>query len=211
MTLPPALLPTATGVVLELGPGSGAQVQYFATATKATTIYGAEPCVPLHDDLQANAIRHGLRDKYRIVTAGAEKETLIPGLAKAGLLTNKSPTSGIFDTVVCVRVLCSVKDLHETTSAIYSLLKPGGKLIVVEHTVNPWRTPTGSYVGRFMQTVYESLGWTFFVGNCHMTRDIRTGILNAAAHDGGWAKVELKNHFSWAALPYVAGTVVKKS
>lgn len=204
------MLPTASGVVLELGPGSGEQVQHFATAKKATTIYGAEPCVPLHPDLQANAVRYGLRDKYRIVTAGAEKETLIPGLAKAGLLTDKSPRSGIFDTVVCVRVLCSVQDLRETTAAIYTLLKPGGKLIVVEHTVNPWNTPQGSYIARMMQTAYSLLGWTFFVGNCHLRRDIRQAIIDSASTDGGWGRVDLKTHFGWAVLPYVAGTVTKR-
>ena len=206
----PPLLATADGDVLELGPGSGEQVQHFKAAKNARRIYGAEPCVPLHDDLLANATRHGLRNKYNIVVAGAEKETLIPGLAKAGLLTDKSPNSGVFDTIVCVRVLCSVKDVRETTAAVYSLLKPGGKLIVVEHQVNPWQTSEGSYAARFLQSVYEFLGWSFFVGNCHMTRDIRGAIVGAAAHDGGWAKDDLKNHFSWACLPYVAGTVVKR-
>ena len=210
-TLVPPLLATASGDVLELGPGSGEQVQYFKPATKARTIYGAEPCVPLHDDLRANAVRHGLGDKYKIVIAGAEKETLIPGLAKAGLLQSQSPEKGVFDTIVCVRVLCSVQDLQETAAAVYDLLKPGGKLLVCEHTVNPWTTARGSYLARGFQFLYSSLGWTFFVGNCHLTRDIKKAVVEAAGPHGGWAKVELQDHFGWSCLPYVAGTCVKRS
>lgn len=205
------MLATATGDVLELGPGSGEQVHLFKAATNARRIYGAEPCIPLHNDLQANAQRHGLRDKYTIVTAGAEKETLIPGLAKAGLLTDKSPGSGVFDTIVCVRVLCSVQNLHQTVDTVYSLLKPGGKLLVVEHTVNPWWTPKGSYLARAFQALYTLLGWQFFVGNCHLNRDIRQAVTEAATPYGGWAEVRLDNHFGWSALPYVAGSLVKKT
>lgn len=201
---------TAEGDVLELGPGSGEQVQNFKPAVHANRIYGAEPCVPLHKDLQANAVRHGLGDKYRIITAGAEQDTLIPGLAKAGLLDNKSPGDGVFDTVVCVRVLCSVQDLYETTETVYRLLKPGGKLLICEHTVNPWWTRRGSYIARAFQLVYSTLGWTFFVGNCHLTRDIRKAVVESATRHGGWAKVDLTNNFGWSVLPFCAGTLVKR-
>jgi SAM-dependent methyltransferase len=210
-TLIPPLLATASGDVLELGPGSGEQVQYFRAASSAKRIYGAEPCVPLHDDLRANATRHGLADKYRIVDAGAERETLIPGLAKAGLLESKSPGSGVFDTIVCVRVLCSVKDLHETTETIYHLLKPGGKLVICEHTVNPCMSGHGSWLARFFQSVYTLLGWSFFVGNCHLTRDIRSAVEGAARSDGEWSRNDLKDNFGHSVLPYVAGTLVKRS
>lgn len=209
-TLIPPLLATAAGDVLELGPGSGEQIQYFKPATQVRRIYGAEPVLPLHDDIQANARRHGLGDRYFVVTAGAEKATLIPGLAKAGLLEKKSPGSGVFDTVVCVRVLCSVQDLHETAGTVYQLLKPGGKLLICEHTVNPWTTSKGSYIARAFQFIYSALGWTFFVGNCHITRDIRRAVTEAAVPYGGWARVDLTDHFGWSVLPYVSGTLVKR-
>lgn len=202
---------TATGEVLELGPGSGEQVQYFRPAAAARRIYGAEPCVPLHNDLQANAVRHGLGDKYRIITAGAEKTTLIPGLAKAGLLDKQSPENGVFDTIVCVRVLCSVNDLQETAALVYQLLKPGGRLLICEHTLNPWWTSRGSTIARAFQLIYTSLGWSFFVGNCHLQRDARSALMEAAAPYGGWAKVDLTDNFGWSVLPYCAGSLVKRT
>jgi SAM-dependent methyltransferase len=67
-------------------------------------------------------------------------------LRKQGL---DQSTGGVFDTIICVRVLCSVLDLEQTAEELYSFLKPGGKLLVTEHVVNPWRTAKGSVVARF--------------------------------------------------------------
>ena len=209
-TLIPPLLATSEGVVLELGPGSGAQVRYFKPASKARKIYGAEPCLPLHKALLANAHESGLGDKYAIVTAGAEKETLLPGLAKAGLLAKTGDDGGVFDTIVCVRVLCSVVNLKETGETLYELLKPGGKLLVCEHVENPWWTPKGSYLARGMQTVYSLLGWTFFVGNCHLTRNTGQALVDAAKAHGGWEEVDLTTSFTWTCLPYASGTLIKR-
>lgn len=210
-TLIPPLLATAQGTVLEVGPGSGVQVRYFKPASASIKkIYGAEPCVPLHKTLLANAREAGLGDKYSIVTAGAEKETLIPGLAQAGLLAKAVDMGGIFDTIVCVRVLCSVSDQKETGETLYKLLKPGGKLLVCEHVINPWRTPKGSSIARFMQQLYMLLGWKFFVGNCHLTRDTRKALTDAAKPYGGWAEIDFDINFTWTAIPYASGTLVKR-
>jgi len=164
----------------------------------------------LHKTLLSNAREAGVGDKYSIVNAGAEKESLIPGLASAGLLANTSEKGGVFDTIVACRVLCSVKDLHETCETLYTLLKPGGKLLVCEHTVNPWWTSKGSYIARLLQTVYQLLGWTFFVGNCHLTRNTRQALIDAATPYGGWEEIDLPQHFGWTALPYVSGTLIKR-
>ena len=185
-------------------------MQHFTPAHAATKIYGAEPCVPLHPQLLANARKHRLGRKYEIIPAGAEKETLIPALGKAGLLKAGAAEGGIFDTIVCVRVLCSVADLHETCSTMYKLLKPGGKMLVCEHVVNPWRSAKGSYVARLVQTMYSWLGWTFFVGNCHLRRDIGGELVEAGREWGGWEEVDLAYDFGWSVLPYVSGRLVKR-
>ncbi len=196
--------------MLEVGPGSGAQVRYFTAATDARKIYGAEPCVPLHPQLLANARQQGLSDRYEIVTAGAEKETLIPGLAKAGLLAQGAAEGGVFDTIVCVRVLCSVTSVTETGGTLFNLLKPGGKLLVCEHEVNRWPSSRGSVLARALQILYSLMGWTFFVGNCHLQRDIGKALVDAADPFGGWEEVDLKHSFGWSVLPYVSGTLVKR-
>ena len=186
------------------------QVRYFKAATQATKIYGAEPCIPLHPQLLANARQQGLGEKYEVVTAGAEKETLIPGLGKAGLLAHGAAEGGVFDTIVCVRVLCSVTNVAETTETLYKLLKPGGKLLVCEHEVNPWQSHNGSLLARVVQISYSLMGWTFFVGNCHLSRDVGKTLVDAVKPLGGWDEIDLKHYFGWSVLPYVTGTLVKR-
>lgn len=120
-------------------------------------------------------------------------------------------TDGVFDTIVCVRVLCSVPELERTAQELYALLRPGGQLLVVEHVVNPWRTAKGSIVARVMQAVYGFFGWSWFVGNCCLDRDTEMALRAAADRDGGWEVVELDRWFGRSPIPYISGVLVKKS
>lgn len=186
------------------------------------TIYGAEPCHGLHAELRASATSQGLEDKYNILPCGVESADLIPTLQKQGLLKtdtsdvpsileNLSTTKeGVFDTIVCVRVLCSVPDMRRTVQDLYTLLRPGGKMLVVEHVVNPWRTPKGSVIARVVQAFYGFLGWSWYMGNCCMNRDTTSALKHAADRDGGWESVELDSWFESTPMPYVAGILTKK-
>ena len=172
-------------------------------------MYGAEPCTQLHSDLSAKITACGLADKYRILSCGAEPHSLIPALQKAGFSASEMQ-AGVFDTICCVRVLCSVPNPEQTIRGLYDLLKPGGKLLVCEHVVNPWMTGKGNVFGRLAQAVYMTLGFPFFMGNCHMTRDTSGMLRKVANQDGGWASVDLEKSFGWGPLPYVSGTLVKR-
>lgn len=201
-TLIPPLLSRAHGVVLDIGPGSGTSVSCFADNANVGAIYGAEPAVGLHAPLQARINEANLADKYHILGCTADKKAVLDALAKEGVTAS---SDGIFDTIVCVRVLCSVPKLDETARELYSLLRPGGDLIVVEHIRNPWTT-RGSVLGRGMQIVYHAIGWKFFLAGCEMNRDTATVLKRA----GDWEAVDLKTHFEWSALPYLSGTLTKK-
>ncbi|KAL1967716.1 hypothetical protein VTN77DRAFT_2973 [Rasamsonia byssochlamydoides] len=215
--LVPPLLARASGVVLDIGPGTGTQMP-FLRSPAIRTIYGAEPCVGLHAQLRRRALSAGLDRKYHILPSGAEKKELLSALEKLGVTTEQNPqgtgaAAGIFDTIVCVRVLCSVPDPARTIADLYDLLRPGGKMLVVEHVVNPWWSAPrkGSFVGRLMQAVYSWLGWSFFVGDCHLDRDTTAFLKQAADKDGGWETVELEQRWEWSVLPYVSGMLVKRS
>ncbi|EHY60300.1 hypothetical protein HRR83_000062 [Exophiala dermatitidis] len=201
-TLVPPILSRAHGVVLDIGPGSGSHVSLFAENANVTAIYGAEPCVGLHAPLQARINEAKLTDKYHILNCSADKKAIVDALAKEGVSVTDE---GVFDTIACVRVLCSVPNLDQTAKELYSLLRPGGDLIVVEHIKNPW-TKTGSLLGRFMQIFYHAIGWPFFLAGCMMDRDT-AAILKRA---GDWEAVDLKTHFEWSALPYLSGTLTKR-
>ncbi|KAL1956782.1 hypothetical protein VTO42DRAFT_6836 [Malbranchea cinnamomea] len=205
----PPLLATASGVVLDIGPGTGTQMHLF-THPNLTAMYGAEPCVGLHADLRAKISSCGLLSKYHILPCSAEPHALIPALQKVGFSAAEIQR-GIFDTVVCVRVLCSVPNPRQTIRGLYDLLKPGGRMIVCEHVVNPWTTAKGSVVARLMQAVYTALGWSFFMGDCHMNRDTERILKEVGEQDGGWASVELERSFGHGPLPYISGVLVKRS
>jgi SAM-dependent methyltransferase len=174
----------------------------FANNPDIRDIYGAEPAVGLHKTLKQQVELANLTSKYHILAAPAEKTELLAALAREGVKPNPK---GIFDTIICIRVLCGVPNFEETIKDFHDLLRPGGELMVVEHIKNPWRTK-GSLLGRLAQIVYHLLGWTFFLGGCEMNRDTPTVLRRAAA----WEAVELKTYFEWSALPYVAGTLTKK-
>lgn len=200
-TLAPPLVSRAHGVVLDIGPGSGSLVSLFSDNPNITAIYGAEPTVGLHAPLKERIREAKLTDKYHVLSSTADKSELLAALAKEGV---KPSPKGNFDTIVCIRVLCSVPNLNETIRELYSLLRPGGDLIVVEHIKNPWTT-NGSILGRLMQMLYTFLGWTFFLAGCEMHRDTPA----ALKRGGAWEAVDLKTNFEWSALPYVSGSLTK--
>ncbi|KAJ5089179.1 S-adenosyl-L-methionine-dependent methyltransferase [Penicillium argentinense] len=209
----PPLLKAANGIILDIGPGTGTQMPLLRSPS-ITAIYGPEPCVGLHAQLARRAAAEGLADKYYILPSGAASSELLPALRETGtgVVDEYERTGkGIFDTIICVRVLCSVPEMEKTVDELYTLLKPGGKVLVTEHVVNPWRTAKGSILARIAQGVYQLLGWSFFIGDCALDRDTESVLRKVADRDGGWEVVDLERSFSWTAMPYISGTLVKKS
>jgi SAM-dependent methyltransferase len=177
-----------------------------------TALYGAEPCTALHSVLRAKAEQEGISHKYHILPTGVAKSDLLPALAKSGMelaAYEKDPGVGVFDTILCVRVLCSVPEMEKTVGELYGLLKPGGRLLVTEHVVNSWRKAKGSFAARAAQWVYGALGWSWFIGDCALDRDTES-VLRGAAGAEGWESVELERNFEWSAMPYLSGVLTKK-
>ncbi|RAL13916.1 class I SAM-dependent methyltransferase [Aspergillus homomorphus CBS 101889] len=192
----PPLLATAQGITLDLGPGTGTQIPHLRSPA-ITALYGIEPCHKLHPTLRARAVAEGLGEKYTIVGCSAAPHELVPALERVGIV------SGGVDTILCVRVLCSVPELEDTVQGLYGLLKPGGRMIVVEHVVSSWGfgDRKGSVVARLLQGLYEVLGWRWFVGDCALTRDTERALRGAADRDGGWQSVELERYFEGCIMP----------
>ena len=202
------LLSRCQGIILDIGPGSGELLRRFKTE-KISAIYGAEPAAALHPGLVKNARQAGFGDRYHALLCGGEPETLIPALHKSGILTvsgtGGTAEKGIFDEICCLRVLCGVPHPQQTIKGLYSLLKPGGRMIICEHVVNPWRTE-GSKAGRFMQLVYTLIGWPFFMGGCELQRHTPKYLRDA----GEWDKFDLEYVEPKFAIPFVVGELIKK-
>jgi SAM-dependent methyltransferase len=202
------LLSHCKGVVLDIGPGSGEMLSRF-NPDLITALYGAEPAKDLHPGLERQAANRGFKSKFTPLVCGAEPESLIPALHKAGIIQvsgkGGSAEDGVFDEICCTRVLCGVPHAQQTIKSLYNLLKPGGRMVICEHVANPWRTE-GLMLARLMQMVYTLLGWPFFMGGCELQRHTAEYLRDA----GEWDKFELKYYGPKDAIPFVVGELIKK-
>jgi SAM-dependent methyltransferase len=165
--------------------------------------------------LQRNVAKAGLGRRYTILPYSVVAESLQPELEKCGVFPlphGIGKIKGVFDTIICIRVLCSVPEVEKTAGELYDLLRPGGKLLVVEHVVNPWTTAKCPPVSRVMQGIYHALGWRWVVGNCCLTRDLERVIRYTPrkAEDEGWESVDAERWFESTCFPFISGAFVKR-
>lgn len=122
-TAVPDLVSRANGLVIDLGPTLGNQLQNL-DPDKITQVYGIEKNPFFVVVLEARLRDSAVRDKYAVITCGIEDTDVMEaqGIADGGV-----------DTVLCIQVLCSVSDPEAVARRLYKLLKPGGKLIFWEH------------------------------------------------------------------------------
>lgn len=167
----------------------------------------------MHSALRQRAQQAGLGDKYKVVPCEAKIEDLAPALESFGVLKQSARGhDSPFDEIVCIRVLCGVPSEQDVVNGLYSLLKPGGRMVVCEHVANSGEAAGGgTAVGRFLQQMYMRMGWSFWIGGCDLIRDTTACLEMAAKQDGGWAKVELETTDSWSCLPHITGVLVKKT
>ena len=136
------LFKRAHGVVLELGPGTGTNFQYFPAEI---TWIGVEP----NQELQKVLGDHPKRPKsFKLISRIEE-------------LPNES-----IDTVVSSLVLCSVPKLEKTLKEIKRVLKPGGQYLCVEHVAAP-RGTFLRFIQRLILPATRCLG-----GGCEPDREI---------------------------------------
>lgn len=173
------LLRRATGEVLEVGAGTGANVPYYTDAT-VQRVRLAEPDPHMRGYLEARARRaRGVR--FEIADHEAER---LPYEDAA------------FDTVVSTLVLCSVADLRTSLAEIHRVLKPGGRFLFIEHVAAAPGSERRRWQGRI-----EPL-WVVMAGNCHLTR-----MTEAAIEAAGFCIDAVERESLRKALPWVRPTV----
>ena len=148
------LLAGLEGEVLEVGAGTGANLRHYPEAV--TRLVLAEPERHMHERLLAK------------VRAGAREVELSPAPAD-----DLPFPDGAFDAVVCTLVLCSVPDPTAALREIRRVLRPGGKLVFMEHVAAEDGTRRRVWQGRV-----EPL-WRSIAGNCHLTRHTEETIRHA--------------------------------
>lgn len=113
----------ASGDVLELGPGPGNQIHRFDTSS-VKHVYGIEPNPHYKDAIDAKLEKYGMQDKYKLIICGVED---------SDILREEGITEGSLDSVLCIQVMCAVKDPKNVMKEVWKLLKPGGRFIFWEH------------------------------------------------------------------------------
>ncbi len=104
----------ATGDVLEIGGGTGSNLSYYGRAVTSLTI--AEPETPMLKRVEKKVREQG--SPAKVVRAPAEHLPF---------------ADDSFDTVVSTLVLCGVDDQRRALQEIRRVLRPGGRLVFIEH------------------------------------------------------------------------------
>lgn len=143
------LLKNVYGKVLEVGAGTGANLNYYGASVQRLIL--AEPDYYMRQKLLAKLIDSNL-EGVKIVSDPLESL----GFPEAS-----------FDFVVGTLVLCSVRELDKALKEVYRVLKPGGGYVFLEHVAAENRPR------RYRWQQYVEPVWKRVAGNCHLT--LRTG------------------------------------
>jgi ubiquinone/menaquinone biosynthesis C-methylase UbiE len=147
------VVPAAQGRVLEIGIGSGLNLPFYTR--KADQVIGLDP---------SPRLLSMARQAARPSTSAVE---FVEGSAEAIPLEDRS-----VDTVVTTWTLCSIPDAPRSVREMRRVLKPGGRLLFVEHG----RAPDAGV--RWWQD-YLNPAWKRLGGGCHLNRAIGTLIEGA--------------------------------
>lgn len=141
----PDVINEATGMILKIGFGSGLNLPYYKNVTK---LYALDPSQELYDLAQKRIEKILFPIEY--LKASAEK---IP-------LANNS-----IDSIVSTWSLCSIPNLEVALREMFRVLKPGGKLTLIEHGRSP-----KNFIAK-LQRLLTPISRRI-AGGCHMDREI---------------------------------------
>lgn len=169
------IVPKAEGDVLELGCGGGINMAFYDPA-RLKSFSGVDPSGGLLDRSREAAQAIGIEADIR------------GGVGEAIPFASES-----FDTVLCTFTLCSVDDQKQVLAEMRRVLRPGGKILFLEHgsapdeDVRKWQ--------RRIEPIWKRIG-----GNCHLTRPITSAYEAAGFKVGGGDKGYMPKSprpFSW--------------
>jgi ubiquinone/menaquinone biosynthesis C-methylase UbiE len=144
------LLKDLSGAVLEIGAGTGATLALYPKTVNRIVM--CEPDPHMRRKLEAKR--------------GTAANVEISDSSIQDLFFKENS----FDAVVCSLVLCSVPDQPAALAQIRRVLKPGGRLVFLEHVAAEGK-PNRLKWQRRIEPV-----WKHLMGNCHLTRRTEAAI-----------------------------------
>jgi ubiquinone/menaquinone biosynthesis C-methylase UbiE len=139
-----------SGRVIEVGPGTGNNFRHLPATIEWL---GIEPNPYMHESLRQKAHAAGIKPRLHAGVAGALPEA-----------------DASADYVISTLVFCSVPDLPQALTEIHRVLKPGGRLIFLEHVAAARGTGL-----RLIQNLIRP-AWQVIGDGCCINRDTGTAI-----------------------------------
>ncbi|GIH22730.1 methyltransferase [Acrocarpospora phusangensis] len=175
-----ALFADLPETIAELGPGTGANFRYYRPGTRVIAI---EPNPHMRSALTAHAAARGIAVDLR---ARPAEDTGLP--------------SASVDVVVCTLVLCTVPDPLAAVRETLRVLRPGGRLIFVEHVAGE-----GGYA-RLQRGLARP--WRWFFEGCEVRRDTEHIL-----RDAGFTEIKLERYTLKSVFgpinPQIAGVAIR--
>jgi ubiquinone/menaquinone biosynthesis C-methylase UbiE len=144
---------TARGLLLEVGVGSGLNLPFYGPAV--ARVVGLDPSPEL----------------LRLARMRAA-DAVVPVSLLRGSAEHIPFADTVFDTIVMTWTLCSIPNPVAALTEMRRILRPGGRLIFVEHGLSPeirvvrWQHRMTPY-------------WKRISGGCHLDREV-DGLIRAA-------------------------------
>lgn len=168
-----ALLGQALGRVLDLGAGTGESFKHMSPTVRELVALEPDPAM--------------LRQAARRL-----RETDVPAWLVQGGSERLPFAAGTFDAVVACLVLCTVGELDVTVAELHRVLRPGGRLLLMEHV-----RASDDALAEWQDLVDRP--WSWVHGGCHPNR--RT---LEAVEDAGFRLGPLER-YGFPVLPHVQG------
>lgn len=164
------LLADARGTVLEIGAGTGLNLRHYPAGLDGLVL--AEPAVRMGGHIDLDRAPAGV--PVRLEPAPAE---YLPF------------EDASFDTVVATLVLCTVSDPRRAVGEIARVLRPGGRLLFLEHV-----RAEGGWRRRMQRRSVRP--WAAFADGCQCDRATVETI-------GGQMRIESLERGSWRGMPAI--------
>jgi ubiquinone/menaquinone biosynthesis C-methylase UbiE len=141
------IVPFASGMVLEIGIGSGLNLGFY-DPDKVDNIIGLDPSEEMLAIAEKSLPQHS--HSVRLVKGSAEDVPL---------------KRDSVDTIVITYVMCSIPEVELALKEFKRVLKPGGRLLFCEHGMAP-----DPFVRKWQNRMNPI--WKRVSGGCHLNRNI---------------------------------------
>lgn len=147
------LLSDLHGTVVEVGAGTGANLPHYPPTVERLVVTEPEP-----------GMLAQLRERLDQVAPG------IDVTARRASASSLPLGDGEADAVVCTLVLCTVPDPGAVLAEVRRILRPGGRLVFLEHVAAEDRPERLR-----RQELFDHV-WHLFAGGCRLTRRTEAAI-----------------------------------